>query len=81
MNGFVIVRQPAVEQRFAQTLVGVFELHVLADNADAHFALRMVHALQQVEPGLHVAQGASSSCSRRRICASRPSLLSSTGTA
>ena len=39
-NGFVLVRQAAVEQRFAQTFVRIFELHVFSDHRDAHFALR-----------------------------------------
>ena len=43
-----------MEKRFAQTLVSVFELNVLADNADAHFALGMMEALQHVEPRLHI---------------------------
>ena len=74
----MIVRQAAVEQGFAQTLVGVFELDVFADDRDAHFAGGMVHAVDEIEPGLQIA-GGSSSFSRRRICASRPSLLSSDG--
>ena len=43
-----------MEKRFAQTLVGIFELNVLADNTDAHFAFWMMEALQHVQPGLHV---------------------------
>ena len=53
-HGFVIVRQAAVQQRFAQAFVGVFQLNVFADNADAHFALGMVQAIQHVQPGPHV---------------------------
>src|SRR5438132_4033640 len=38
-NGLVIVRQATMQQSFTQTLVGVFQLHVLADNRDARFAI------------------------------------------
>ena len=53
-NSFVIVRQATVQQGFAQTLIGIFELHVFADNCDASLAHRMMHAVHQVEPRLHV---------------------------
>ena len=53
-DGFVLVRQAAVQQRFAQTFVGVFELHVFSHYRDAHFACRMVQAMHQVQPRLHV---------------------------
>ena len=53
-NGLVIVRQPAMQQGLAQTLVGVLELHIFADNGNARFAGRVMHAVDQVEPGLHV---------------------------
>ena len=50
----MIVRQPAVEQGFAQTLVGVFELHVLSNHCDTRVARGMMHAVHQVQPRLHV---------------------------
>src|SRR5208282_5144789 len=53
-DGLVIVRQPAVKEGFAQALVGIFELNVLADNGDADFALGMMKASEHIEPGLHV---------------------------
>ena len=43
-NGFVVVREAAVEESFTQALVGVFELNVLADNGDADFALGVMKA-------------------------------------
>jgi hypothetical protein len=48
------VGESTMKKRFSQTLVGIFELNILADNADAHFAFRMMEALQHVEPRLHV---------------------------
>ena len=48
------MRQSPVEQGFAQTLVGIFELHVLSDNGDARFARGMMHAVHEVQPRLHV---------------------------
>ena len=51
---FVIVRKTAVEQRFAQTLIRIFELYILSDNRDARFARRMMHALNEIDPRLQV---------------------------
>src|SRR5580704_4630010 len=53
-DGFVMIREAAVQQGFAQTFVGVFELDIFADDADVHFAFGMVQAPQHVEPRLHV---------------------------
>src|SRR5258708_10413634 len=53
-NGFVVVRKAAVKQGFAQTFVGIFELHVLPDHRNPCFAGRMMHPVNQVEPRLHV---------------------------
>src|SRR5215470_1159246 len=50
----VMVRQAAVQQRFAQAFVGVFQLHVLADDGDAGFAGRVMDSLDQIEPGLEI---------------------------
>ena len=50
------VCQSAVDQRLAQTLVGVFQLHVLAHHADSHFALRMLEILEHREPFAQVAR-------------------------
>src|SRR3989442_8276295 len=46
--GLVIVRQSTVQQRFAQALVRIFELHVFADDRDSHFARRMMQPVHQV---------------------------------
>ena len=51
---FMVVRQPAVQQSFAQTLVRVFQLHVLPNHGDSRFASRMMHAVNQIDPRLHV---------------------------
>jgi hypothetical protein len=45
-HGALFVREPAVDQGFAQTLVGVFELHVLAHHRDAHLPLRIPNAIE-----------------------------------
>ena len=50
----MVMRQAAVQQSFAQALVRVFKLHVLAHHGDAHFAGGVVHAVDQIEPRLHV---------------------------
>ena len=52
-----IVDESAMNQRFAQALVGVFEFHILADNADGHFVHRIVDAFDQSFPILHAAFG------------------------
>ena len=53
-DGFVVVGETAVEKGFAQTLVSIFELDILADDANAYFAFGMMEALQHVEPRLHI---------------------------
>ena len=78
-HGALFVRQAAVHQRLAQTFVRVFELHVLADHRDAHFALGIADAVQHFEPRL-MSRACASRRSSRRICASRPSSASATGT-
>jgi len=54
-HGADVVRQAAVAQRLAKALVGVFELHIFADDADVHFARGMRMRFEQVHPALHVA--------------------------
>ncbi len=51
----ILVREAAMDQGFTQTLVGIFELHVLAHHRDAHFALRLADAVQQLEPRAQIA--------------------------
>ena len=64
--------QPAVNQRFAQTFVSVLELHVLADDRDAHLALRIAKRSRSSSHAL-MSRSWACKCSRRRI--SRPALL------
>ena len=45
-----------MHQRFAQTLVGIFELHVLPHHADVHFALRMLQRFEHRQPAAQVAR-------------------------
>ena len=45
------IRQAAVAQSFAQTFVGVFELDIFADYADAHFSRGMFERFKHREPG------------------------------
>ena len=54
---FQIVSEAAMNQRFAQTLVGVFEFDVLADDADRNFVHRIVNALDKHFPCVHAAFG------------------------
>ncbi len=51
----VFMREAPVDQRFAQTFVSVFQLHVFAHHRDAHFAFRLAHALEQLKPRAHIA--------------------------
>ena len=44
------VRQPAVQQRFLQALVGILVLHVLADQPDLHLVLGILHPLEHLGP-------------------------------
>ncbi len=53
-DSFVLMGQAAVKQSFAQTFVGVFELNIFSDHGDAHFAGGMMHAVDEIEPRLHV---------------------------
>ena len=50
-----VLRERAVYQRFFQRLVRILILHVLADNADHNLVFRVVNAMDQVFPVLHVA--------------------------
>ena len=52
--GFVIVRQPAMQQRLTQALIRIFELHVFPNYGDPYFARGMMHAVDEVDPRLHV---------------------------
>src|ERR1700676_576288 len=51
-DGFVIVRQPAVEQSFPKALVSILELHVFADDGDARFSRRGMPMVNQIDPRL-----------------------------
>src|SRR6185369_2224353 len=53
-NCLVVVRQAPVEQRFAKAFVGVFELHILADDGDARFPGGIMHAVDQIDPRLQI---------------------------
>ena len=48
------IRQPAMAQRFAQTFVRVFQLHVLAHHSDADFAGRMLQRFQHRQPAAQI---------------------------
>src|ERR1700676_3486417 len=50
----VVMRQAAMEQGLAEAFVGVFKLHVLANDGDAHFADGIVEAVNQVDPALQI---------------------------
>ncbi len=50
----MIVRQAAVEQRFAQAFVCVFELNVFTDDRNARFACRMTHAMDEIDPRFQI---------------------------
>ena len=45
-----VVRQRAVHQRLLQRFVGIFILHVLANNADGDRVLRVVNPMHEVFP-------------------------------
>src|SRR5579862_3728627 len=50
------VRKAAMNQRLAQTLVRVLELHVLPHHADVHFTLRMLQRLEHRQPATQIAR-------------------------
>ena len=52
-----IVNEAAMDERFAQALVGVFQLDVLADDADGHFVDRVVDSFDERLPILHAPFG------------------------
>src|SRR4029077_13567524 len=45
-DGAILVSQAAVDEGFAQTFVGVFQLDVFAHYGDVHFTLRLANAVQ-----------------------------------
>ena len=47
-----IVRQATVKQRFIETLIGIFQLDILPDDPDRHFALWVLDRIDQPLPGL-----------------------------
>src|ERR1017187_9476094 len=51
-----LVRQPAVQQRLLQALVGILIFHVLAHEADGHLVLRVFQAVQHGGPAGQVAR-------------------------
>ena len=50
-----VVRQRAVDERLLQRFVGVFILHIFADNADRNFRLRVIDAVNQLFPRMQIA--------------------------
>ena len=50
------IREAAVAQSFAQTFVGVFQLDVFADDADADFAGGMLERLEHGQPAAQIAR-------------------------
>ncbi len=50
------VGQTAVAQRFAQALVSVLELNVLAHHSNAHFALRILENFEHGQPAAQIAR-------------------------
>jgi len=44
--------EPAMEQRFAEAFVGVFQLHVFPDDGDAYFAGGMMQPANEIDPGI-----------------------------
>ena len=61
-----VVQQAAVDERFAQALVGIFQCDVLADDADRNFVDRIVDALASASPmaACCARSGADAACAR-----------------
>src|SRR6185437_5370331 len=52
-----LMRNSGVQQSFFQTLVGILILDVLTDQADAHLANRIIHAVKHLSPARQIAPG------------------------
>ena len=74
-----VVRQPAVQQRFLQALVGILVLDVLADQADRHLARWGASAARPFRVQRVRSRGPASSCSRRSTISSTPCSANTSG--